>query len=173
MDGKIPGTQNLRSKAAANNKEMAVRRSIGRGGMVPDESSYAAGSGEAVISPLSAEICLHYVLDLWINQWRKRKAHCDVLIVSYADDSIMGFQYRSEAEQFNKELKERLQEFQLKSNVNKIRLIEYGRFAARDRNRRRERKPETFRKVDTGSSDNLPIPNIKTSCLTQGRSRMG
>ena len=98
----------------------------------------------AVISPLLANVYLHYVLDLWVEQWRRKYATGDVVIVRYADDFVMGFQHRREAERFLKELRERLQKFGLALHSDKTRLIEFGRFAASNRRRSGEGKPETF-----------------------------
>jgi RNA-directed DNA polymerase len=96
------------------------------------------------ISPLLANIYLHYVLDLWIEQWRTKQAKGEVLVVRFADDFIAGFQHRKEAEQLLAELRERLGRFGLKLHPEKTRLIEFGRFAIQDRKARREGKPETF-----------------------------
>jgi len=98
----------------------------------------------AVISPLLANIYLHYVLDLWVQRWRKRNARGEVIIVRYADDSVMGFQYREDAERFREELESRLQKFGLEIHADKTRLIEFGRFALANRHARGEGKPETF-----------------------------
>jgi RNA-directed DNA polymerase len=98
----------------------------------------------AVISPLLANIYLHYVLDLWAHQWRRKYATGDVILVRYADDFVMGFQHRAEAERFLEALRERLRKFGLELHSDKTRLIEFGRFAARDRQQRGEGKPETF-----------------------------
>lgn len=98
----------------------------------------------AVISPLLANIYLHYVLDLWVHQWRKRKARGEVYIVRYADDFVMGFQYKSDGEAFHKALVERLKQFGLKLHPEKTRLIEFGRFAESNRRTRGVSKPETF-----------------------------
>jgi group II intron reverse transcriptase/maturase len=98
----------------------------------------------AVISPLLANVYLHYVLDLWVHQWRKKFARGDVIITRYADDFVLGFQYRYEAERFLKELRERLQKFGLALHPDKTRLIEFGRFAAPNRQQRGQGKPETF-----------------------------
>lgn len=98
----------------------------------------------AVISPLLANLYLHYVLDLWVNAWRKKVAHGDVIVVRYADDAVCGFQYREEAEQFLADLQERLRKFGLELHPEKTRLIEFGRYAAKRRGKRREGKPETF-----------------------------
>jgi RNA-directed DNA polymerase len=98
----------------------------------------------AVISPLLANIYLHYVFDLWAEQWRRRHATGDVIIVRYADDSITGFQHRQDAERFLHDLKERLAAFALSLHADKTRLIEFGRFAVKSRRGRGESKPETF-----------------------------
>jgi group II intron reverse transcriptase/maturase len=98
----------------------------------------------AVASPLLANVYLHYVLDLWVNQWRKRHARGDVIIVRYADDFVMGFQHRREAEQFLADLKSRMERFGLALHPDKTRLIEFGRFADQNRRKREGHKPETF-----------------------------
>jgi RNA-directed DNA polymerase len=79
------------------------------------------------ISPLLANVYLHYVFDLWANHWRKKHARGEMIIVRYADDFVVGFQHRGEAEQFWKELQERFEEFGLELNAEKTRLIEFGR----------------------------------------------
>jgi group II intron reverse transcriptase/maturase len=96
------------------------------------------------ISPLLANIYLHYALDQWVQQWRTRRAKGDVVIVRYADDFIVGFEHRSEAEQFQGDLRQRMAKFGLEVHPDKTRLIEFGRFAAQDRERRGGGKPETF-----------------------------
>jgi group II intron reverse transcriptase/maturase len=98
----------------------------------------------AVISPLLANLYLHYVLDLWVEHWRKSQAHGDVIIVRYADDAVLGFEHRAEAERFLAQLRERLGKFGLELHPEKTRLMEFGRFAAERRKRRGEGKPETF-----------------------------
>ncbi len=98
----------------------------------------------AVVSPLLANVYLHYVLDLWVQQWRGRHARGDVIVVRYADDFVMGFQYREEAERFLRELTERMGKFGLRLHPDKTRLIEFGRFAAANRKQRGQGKPETF-----------------------------
>ncbi|MGI6551158.1 MAG: group II intron reverse transcriptase/maturase [Syntrophomonadales bacterium] len=98
----------------------------------------------AVISPILANIYLHYVLDLWAHQWRTKHAAGEVIIVRYADDVVMGFQHRKEAERFLQELGERMAKFGLELHSEKTRLIEFGRFAAENRAVRGEGKPETF-----------------------------
>ena len=98
----------------------------------------------AVVSPLMANIYLHYALDLWVEVWRRKVARGDVIIVRYADDVVMGFELKEEAERFLREVKERLAKFGLELHPEKTRLIEFGRNAARNRERRGEGKPETF-----------------------------
>src|SRR5438552_4332622 len=98
----------------------------------------------AVISPLLANVYLHYAFDLWVEVWRKKVAKGDVIVVRYADDLVLGFQHRAEAERFLREFRERLAKFGLELHTDKTRLIEFGRFAARDRKQRGQGKAETF-----------------------------
>ena len=98
----------------------------------------------AVISPLLANIYLHYAYDLWVNQWRARHARGDMIVVRFADDTVVGFQYRDDGERFLADLKERLEAFALSLHPEKTRLIEFGKFAAERRARRGGGKPETF-----------------------------
>ena len=108
-------------------------------------SETVAGTPQgAVISPLLANIYLHYVLDQWVQWWRGRHARGEVYIVRYADDFVMGFQHRSDAQRFQAELRERLRKFGLELHEGKTRLIEFGRFAIENRKERGEGKPETF-----------------------------
>jgi RNA-directed DNA polymerase len=103
------------------------------------------GTGQgSVISPLLANIYLHYALDLWAERWRRREATGDMIIVRYADDFIVGFQHEADARRFLDEMRERLQEFALSLHPDKTRLIEFGRFAAANRKQRGLDKPETF-----------------------------
>jgi len=97
------------------------------------------------VSPLLANVYLHYVFDLWARQWRKRHAHGDVIIVRFADDVVVGFQHRADAERFHKELVERFARFSLELNAEKTRLIEFGRFAAENRRRRASAGPRRSR----------------------------
>jgi group II intron reverse transcriptase/maturase len=97
----------------------------------------------AVVSPLLANIYLHYVLDQWTDQWRQ-KGRGDVTIVRYADDAIIGFQHETQARQYLAELQERLGEFGLELNEDKTKLIRFGRFARGNREERGEGKPESF-----------------------------
>ena len=97
-----------------------------------------------VISPLLANIYLHYALDLWVQQWRTRHAVGDAIIVRYADDSVLGFQFEEEARRFLVAMRERLTKFGLELHPDKTRLIRFGRFAAQQCRERGIRKPGTF-----------------------------
>jgi RNA-directed DNA polymerase len=97
-----------------------------------------------IISPVLANIYLHYAFDLWVHQWRKRNARGDVIVVRYADDFVVGFEHRAEAERFQKDLADRLKQFNLELQAEKTRLIEFGRLAATNRAKRGDGKPETF-----------------------------
>lgn len=98
----------------------------------------------AVASPLLANIYLHYVFDLWANRWRVHHARGQVMIVRYADDIVVGFEHEAEAKRFRVDLQQRMERFALSLHPEKTRLIEFGRFAAKDRGRRGLGKPETF-----------------------------
>lgn len=98
----------------------------------------------AVISPLLANIYLHYVYDLWAHQWRQRHATGDMIFVRYADDTVVGFEHSKDAERFLADLRLRLAEFALSLHPEKTRLIEFGRYAAGNRTKRGDGKPETF-----------------------------
>src|SRR5216684_310623 len=103
------------------------------------------GTGQgSVISPLLANIYLHYVLDLWAERWRRREATGGMIIVRYADDIIVGFEHEADARRFLDEMRERLGKFSLSLHPEKTRLIEFGRHAAENRKRRGQGKPETF-----------------------------
>lgn len=115
---------------------------------VIDEGRYvktAVGTPQgAVISPLLANIYLHYVLDLWANQWRDKCARGECYVVRYADDTVLGFQYRTDGESFNAAFEKRLERFGLRLNRSKTKLLEFGRFAAINRRQRHQGKPESF-----------------------------
>jgi RNA-directed DNA polymerase len=96
------------------------------------------------VSPLLANVYLHYVFDLWVRVWRQKQTRGDMIVVRYADDIVLGFQVRSDAERFWKELSERLRKFRLELHPDKTRLLEFGPYAAEARKRRGEGKPETF-----------------------------
>lgn len=98
----------------------------------------------AVISPLLANIYLHYVFDLWVHRWRRRQAQGNLVVVRYADDTVIGFEHRTDAERFIGEMRERAEQFGLSVHPQKTRLIEFGRQAARRRAECGLGKPETF-----------------------------
>jgi len=118
-----------------------------RAGVLEDGKWSATEKGTpqgSVISPLLANVYLHYVFDLWVQHWRTHRAKGEVIVVRYADDMVLGFQHRAEAERFLQDWRERLQKFELELHPDKTRLIEFGRFAAISRKQRGEGKPETF-----------------------------
>jgi RNA-directed DNA polymerase len=103
------------------------------------------GTGQgSVISPLLANIYLHYVLDLWAKRWRQREATGDMVIVRYADDVVIGFEHEDDARRFLDAMRTRLEGFMLSLHPDKTRLIEFGRFAATSRKKRGLARPETF-----------------------------
>jgi hypothetical protein len=105
-----------------------------------EEGAVQGGS----ISPLLANLYLHYVFDLWIRQWRRRHARGDVVVVRFADDFVVGFQHREEAECFLTELRARFAQFGLELHPEKTRLLRFGRFAAAQTRERGAGKPSTF-----------------------------
>jgi RNA-directed DNA polymerase len=112
------------------------------GRRVPSEVGSPQG---ATVSPLLANICLHYVLDLWIEQWRRRYGGGDIIIVRYADDFVLGFEHHRDAQRFQKDLCERLARFKLELHPEKTRLLRFGRFAAaRCKERGESGAPPTF-----------------------------
>ena len=114
---------------------------------VMEEGVWSEGAGTAQgasASPLLANVYLHYALDLWVEWWRRHRARGDVIIVRFADDFICGFQHQQDARRFLADLRQRLAKFGLDLHPGKTRLIEFGRFAASNRARRGEGKPETF-----------------------------
>lgn len=118
-----------------------------KAGVVEDGVKQPAVKGTpqgAVISPLLANIYLHYVYDLWAEQWRKRHTRGSMIVVRYADDTVVGFEHRSDAERFLAAVRTRMAEFALELHPEKTRLIEFGRHAAANRAARGEGKPETF-----------------------------
>jgi len=106
-------------------------------------SEQGTGQG-SVISPLLANVYLHYVLDLWTERWRRRDATGAMIIVRYADDIVVGFEHERDALRFLEAMHQRLEEFALSLHPDKTRLIEFGRYAADRRARRGLGKPETF-----------------------------
>jgi hypothetical protein len=116
-------------------------------GVIEDGEWTACEEGSpqgASISPLLANLYLHHVFDLWVDWWRHHRAHGDIIVVRFADDVIVGFQYEHDALRFRDELRERLAKFGLELHPGKTRLIEFGRRAIADRRRRGLGKPETF-----------------------------
>ena len=97
-----------------------------------------------MISPLLANVYLHYVFDLWAERWRRREAKGDMIMVRYADDIIVGFEHEADARRFWEAMRQRLRDFDLSLHPDKTRLIEFGRYAASNRKRRGLDKPETF-----------------------------
>ena len=96
------------------------------------------------ISPLLSNLYLHYVFDLWAQRWRQKQAHGDMIIVRFADDFVAGFEHRHEAERFLAELRKRFAKFALELHADKTRIVEFGRFAERNRRNRGNGKPWTF-----------------------------
>lgn len=132
----------------ADRRVLRLVRKWLRAGVVEDgrRSETTRGTPQgAVISPLLANVYLHYVFDLWVEAWRGKEARGDVIVVRYADDFVLGFEHREEAERFLRDLAVRLERFGLALHPEKTRLVEFGRHAA---GRRRERgdggRPETF-----------------------------
>ena len=120
-----------------------LRAGVLEGGIVAIEEK---GTGQgSVISPLLSNIYLHYVFDLWAERWRRREATGDMIMVRYADDTVVGFQHESDARRFRDAMRDRLREFSLSLHSEKTRLIEFGRFAAQNCKRRGRSKPETFK----------------------------
>jgi len=116
-------------------------------GVMEDGKWAASSEGTpqgASVSPLLANIFLHYALDLWVQQWRQRHARGDVIITRYADDFVVGFQHHTDAVRFQEELRGRLRGFGLELHPEKTRLIEFGRFAVQRREERNLGKPATF-----------------------------
>lgn len=118
----------------------------------------------AVISPLLANVYLHYALDLWVKWWRDHQARGEVYIVRYADDFVVGFQYQSDGIRFHAELQTRMGKFGLELHDDKTRLIEFGRFAAEKRKSRGEKKPYTF--------DFLGFTHICSKCRKKGKFKL-
>jgi group II intron reverse transcriptase/maturase len=130
--------------------DQRILRLIGKwvsAGVIEDGTWTASDEGApqgASASPLLANVYLHYVLDRWARQWRRRRARGDMIIVRFADDFVAGFEHQGDAKQFLVDLRERFAKFHLALHPDKTRLIEFGRFAARRRAARGAGKPETF-----------------------------
>ena len=108
------------------------------------EGSDVGAAQGAVVSPILANIYLHYALDLWAHRWRRQKATGDVVIIRYADDSVFGFEHEEDARNFLVDMHRRMEEFGLNLHPDKTKLIRFGKFAIGKRKRLGERKPETF-----------------------------
>ncbi len=136
----------LRHRVTDKRLLMLIERTLKAGIIEEDRfSKTEIGTPQgAVISPLLANIYLHYVLDLWAHQWRNNNARGDCYIVRYADDSVFCFQYKSDGEYFQRALSDRLNKFGLRLNQSKTRLIEFGRFAKSNFENKNKGKPETF-----------------------------
>ena len=141
MDGKVRRAPSRRQANSPLDPEMVKSGVMEQGQWIETEQGTPQGS---VISPILANLYLHYVLDIWVDQWRRKKATGDVIIVRYADDAVLGFQHRKEAEMFLEQLRERLTKFGLELHPEKTRLIEFGRYAVQHRNEHGKRRPETF-----------------------------
>ena len=131
----------------ADNRVLRLIEKWMSAGVIEDGAWTACEEGVpqgASASPLLANVYLHYVFDLWAHQWRRRHARGDVVLVRFADDFVAGFEHRDDAERFLADLRERFAKFNLELAADKTRLIEFGRFAARDRAKRGQRRPETF-----------------------------
>jgi len=141
MAGEIHRAPDSRSARRATDPEMAQRRRAG--GWEKDTGGGRDAQGGSA-SPLLANVYLHYVFDLWVQAWRQKRAHGDVIVVRFADDIVVGFQSKADADQFRAELTERMKKFHLELHPEKTRLLEFGPFAIDDRRKREEGKPETF-----------------------------
>lgn len=118
-----------------------------RAGVMEDGKVTATEVGTpqgAVVSPLLANIYLHYVFDLWADRWRRHQAQGNVILVRYADDIVVGFEHGADAKRFQADMQQRMEQFALTIHPDKTRLIEFGRFAAENREKRGQGKPETF-----------------------------
>ena len=131
----------------ADKRVLRLIRKWVNAGVIEDGTWTASEGGApqgASASPLLANVYLHYVLDRWVRQWRRKHAHGDVIIVRFADDFVAGFEHQGDAQQFLSDLRERLAKFALELHPDKTRLIEFGRNAVRARAARGDGKPETF-----------------------------
>jgi RNA-directed DNA polymerase len=124
----------------------------------------------AVISPLLANVYLHYVFDLWTHRWRRQEAKGDVIVVRYADDSVVGFELAEDAQAFLDSLRLRLGQFGLALNEAKTRILEFGRYAIERRARRGQRRPAT---ADRGQTDGGDMKAIRASLIASYASRSG
>jgi hypothetical protein len=140
-DGQVCRTPSRGSKGDMPDPEVAEGGSFRGMGVDGEQGRNATG---AVISPILANIYLHYALDLWVEAWRRNVAHGDMIVVRYADDAVLRFERKEEAEQFLRKVREQLARFGLELYPEKTRLIKFGRNVGSNRERRGEGKPETF-----------------------------
>lgn len=132
----------------ADKRMLRLIRKWLKAGVIENGERTASEKGSpqgASVSPLLANVYLHYVMDLWVHWWRQRHARGDVIIVRWADDFVVGFQYEADGRRFLEQLRDRFRKFSLELHPDKTRLIRFGRFARRDSRRLdRRSKPETF-----------------------------
>ena len=140
MAGKVRRASDRGPTRCAAHPEVVERRRVGR--WETDTSERGNTPGRQCIA-LLANIYLHYVFDLWVQAWRRKRACGDVIVVRFADDIVVGFQSKSEAERFWAELTERFRKFQLELHPEKTRLLEFGPYAVGNRKKHGEGKPET------------------------------
>ncbi len=136
----------IEHRVADNRMQRLIAKWL-RAGVLEDGKQVETEKGSpqgATVSPLLANIYLHYAFDLWAERWRRRHAQGDMIIVRYADDLLLGFEYEADAQRFQEELGQRLAQFGLELHPDKTRLIEFGRYAAQHRRQRGKGKPETF-----------------------------
>ena len=162
----LPGTSDRRQAHHPPDPEMAEGGYPRRRDR--DGSDRGTGQG-SVISPLLANIYLHYVLDLWAERWRQREATGDMIIVRYADDVVAGFEHEDDARRFLDAMRERFEEFALSLHPEKTRLIEFGRHAAANREKRGLGKPETFNFL--GFTFVCAVNRAGATSCSSGRSR--
>ena len=143
----IPGCERFLEHRIADKRVLRLIRKWLTAGVIEDGNWFETAEGSpqgASVSPLLANVYLHYVFDLWADWWRRRYAHGDVIIVRFADDFVVGFQHLGDAKRFLSDLRKRFAKFSLELHPDKTRLIEFGRFAAKNRRGRGLAKPETF-----------------------------
>src|ERR1700732_2321660 len=142
MAGEVHRAPDSRSARRATDPEMAQRWRAG--GWETDTGGRRDAPQRGSASPLLANVYLHYVFDLWVQAWRQKRAPGEVIVVRFADDIVIGFNRKADADQFRAELTERMQKFNLELHPEKTRLLEFGPYAIDQRQWRGEGKPETF-----------------------------
>ena len=158
LAGSLSGTQGRRQAHHPPDPEVAQGGHTRDGIVTVDDRGTGQGS---VISPLLANIYLHYCFDLWAERWRRREAQGDMIVVRYADDLAVGFEHEGDARRFLDAMRERLGEFTLSLHPDKTRLIEFGRFAAVDRKRRElaNRRPSRSRASPSSAANHARDPS--------------